>query len=64
MLSARAAAFGVVAVLGEKGEAKAEETAKANVVEYECNQGDHSFMGWPHETAYRPYQPYNVLNRR
>jgi len=41
-----------------------EETAKANVIEYECNQGDHSFMGWPHESAYRPYQPYNVLNRR
>jgi hypothetical protein len=40
------------------------EIAKANAVEYECNQGDHSFMGWPHETAYRPYQPYNVLNRR
>ena len=41
-----------------------EETARANVMEYECNQGDHSFMGWPHESAYRPFQPYNVLNRR
>ena len=41
-----------------------EDAAKANVMEYECNQGDHSFMGWPHETAYKPYQPFNVLNRR
>ena len=41
-----------------------EDMARANVIEYECQQGDHSFMGWPHETSYRPYQPYNVLNRR
>ena len=41
-----------------------EDMARANVMEYECQQGDHSFMGWPHETSYRPYQPYNVLNRR
>ena len=41
-----------------------EDASRANVMEYECNQGDHSYMGWPHETAYKPYQPYNVLNRR
>ncbi len=41
-----------------------EDMARANVIEYECQQGDHSFMGWSHETSYRPYQPYNVLNRR
>ena len=41
-----------------------EDAARATVMEYECNQGDHSFMGWPHETAYKSYQPYNVLNRR
>ena len=34
-----------------------EDMARANVIEYECQQGDHSFMGWPHETSYRPYQP-------
>lgn len=41
-----------------------EQTARANVMEYDCNQGDHSFMGWPHETAYRPYQPFQVISRR
>ena len=40
-----------------------EGLTRAAVVEYECNQGDHSFFGWPHETAYRPYQPYNSLIR-
>ena len=41
-----------------------EDASRAAVMDYECQQGDHSFMGWPHETSYRPYQPYNVLNRR
>ena len=41
-----------------------EDMARANVIEYECQQGDHSFMGWPSESSYKPYQPYNVLNRR
>ena len=40
-----------------------EDSARANVLEYECNQGDHSFMGWPDESSYRPYQPYKVLRR-
>ena len=40
-----------------------EQSARANVIEYECNQGDHSFMGWPHESSYRPYQPYKALQR-
>ena len=40
-----------------------EQAARANVLEYECNQGDHSFMGWPHESSYRPYQPYKALQR-
>ena len=40
-----------------------EALSRAALVEYECNQGDHSFMGWPHNTSYRSYQPYNSLNR-
>ena len=41
-----------------------EQTARANVMEYDCTQGDHNYMGWPAETAYREHQPYNILNRR
>ena len=41
-----------------------ENAARANVMDYECSQGDHNFMGWPEKTAYSPYQPFQVLNRR
>lgn len=41
-----------------------EDSARANVMEYDCNQGDHSYMGWPSNTAYRPYQPFHVISRR
>ena len=40
-----------------------EALSRAALVEYECNQGDHSFFGWPHETSYRSYQPYKSLSR-
>ena len=40
-----------------------EAQARANAVEYETEQGDHNFMGWPHESAYNPYQPYKALIR-
>jgi hypothetical protein len=40
-----------------------EALARAGIMEYECNQGDHSFMGWPDESAYRSYQPYRGLRR-
>tara|TARA_Y200000002_G_C22583225_1_gene621801 strand:- start:492 stop:1106 length:615 start_codon:yes stop_codon:yes gene_type:complete len=40
-----------------------EGITRAAVLEYECNQGDHSFMGWPHDTSYRAYQPYKSLIR-
>ena len=35
--------------------------ARANCTEYECNQGDYSFFGTPHNTSYRSYQPYDAL---
>ena len=37
--------------------------ARAACVEYECNQGDHSFFGWPDDSAYQSYQPYRALRR-
>ena len=38
-----------------------EASARAACMEYECNQGDHSFFGTPHNNSYRPYQPYHAL---
>ena len=40
-----------------------EAQARASVMEYECNQADHSYMGWPQHTSYRPYQPFKTLQR-
>ncbi len=40
-----------------------ESQARAACLEYECNQGDHNFMGWPDESAYQSYKPYNMLRR-
>ena len=37
--------------------------ARANCIEYECNQGDHSFFGVPHESRYQSYQPFHALRR-
>ena len=40
-----------------------ESQARAACMEYECNQGDHNFMGWPDESAYQSYKPYKMLRR-
>ena len=40
-----------------------EAVSRATCMEYECNQGNHSYMGWPHDSAYRPYKPTTVLSR-
>ena len=40
-----------------------EEQAKANALNYETEQGDYNFMGWPSESKYRAYQPYKALIR-
>ena len=40
-----------------------EEQAKANSLNYETEQGDYNFMGWPAESKYRAYQPYKALIR-
>ena len=41
-----------------------EAKSRANCIEYECDMADYNYMGWPHETAYIPYKPYTVLQRR
>jgi hypothetical protein len=43
--------------------AQQEAFSRAACMEYECNQGDYTFMGWPGNTAYRPYQPFQTLAR-
>ena len=43
--------------------AQQEAQARAACLEYECNQGDHTFFGTPAGTAYRAYQPYRTLAR-
>ena len=40
-----------------------EQQARANALEYETEQGDHNFMGFPQESKYRAYQPYKSLFR-
>lgn len=40
-----------------------EAQARAACMEYECNQGDHTFFGTPEGTVYRSYQPYRTLAR-
>ena len=40
-----------------------EAQSRAACMEYECNQGDHNFMGWPDDSAYQSYKPYQMLRR-
>jgi hypothetical protein len=40
-----------------------EAAARAACMEYECNQGDHTYFGTPDHTSYRSYQPYRTLAR-
>tara|TARA_R100000700_G_scaffold40739_1_gene57423 strand:- start:492 stop:1130 length:639 start_codon:yes stop_codon:yes gene_type:complete len=49
---------GLVQIMAAK-----EGEAKANCIEYECNQGDYNYMGFPHETHFTTYKPYRGLRR-
>ena len=40
-----------------------EALTRATCMEYECLQGDHSYMGFPDNSSYRTYQPYTALQR-
>jgi len=40
-----------------------EAQTRATCMEYECNQGDHSYMGFPDNHSYKTYQPYTALQR-
>ena len=43
--------------------AQSEALSRASVMEYECNQGNHSMMGFPDGTSYTTYQPWRNLAR-
>ena len=40
-----------------------ENKARATCLEYECDMGDHSFLGHEHGTRYRSFRPYLSLRR-
>ena len=40
-----------------------EAISRASLMEYECNQGNHSMFGFEDETAYQTYQPWRNLRR-
>ena len=40
-----------------------EAQSRAACMEYECDQGDHTFMGWPNGTSYNAYKPHHALRR-
>jgi len=40
-----------------------ETQARAALMEYDCNQGDHSMFGFEDNTAYQTYQPWRNLRR-
>jgi len=40
-----------------------EGIARATCMEYECNQGDYNYLGYPRGTAGRNYRPYQALIR-
>ena len=39
------------------------EQIKELFIEFETEQGDHNYMGFPDDTRYRAYQPYKALIR-
>ena len=43
--------------------ASQELQTRAACVEYDCNQGNHSYFGTPEESVYQTYQPYIALRR-
>ena len=40
-----------------------EQQAKATALDYDCDQGDHTYFGFLHESNYRSYQPFKALIR-
>ena len=43
--------------------AQQEALSRASLMEYECNQGNHSMLGFPDDTVYPTYEPWRNLAR-
>ena len=43
--------------------AQQESISRAAVMEYECNQGNHTMFGLPEDSVYTAYQPWRTLGR-
>ena len=43
--------------------AQQEAMARATIMEYECNQGNHTMFGLPEDSVYTAYQPWRTLGR-
>mgnify|MGYP003115506312 FL=1 len=43
--------------------AQQEAISRAAVMEYECNQGNHTMFGLPEDSVYTAYQPWRTLGR-
>ena len=43
--------------------AQQEALSRSSLMEYECNQADHSMFGFEEDTAYQTYQPWRNLRR-
>ena len=43
--------------------AQQEALARASIMEYECNQGNHTMFGLPEDSTYNGYQPWRSLGR-
>ena len=43
--------------------AQQEAMARSAVMEYECNQGNHTMFGLPEDSVYNSYQPWRTLGR-
>jgi len=41
-----------------------EQQARASLMEYECNQGNHSMFNFPENSTYTTYQPWTTLGGR
>ena len=67
-ITARAATFAVSRIVGDPALARLTEQkemyCRALALEYECNQGQHTFFGHPKGgNHYTSYQPYKALQR-
>ena len=40
-----------------------EATTRAACVEYDCDQGDYSYLGVPHDASYKAYTPFKAIRR-